>query len=120
MSKYISKESMYGELVMYNETNVISEQLATQIVMLAVKIKDSNKFQSYEMDGMVEDAIAYCLEKLDSFNIENSAKNPFHFFSQMIYWYYLRVIDKMKKELNFKSHVDSVADYMGIAYPQYG
>lgn len=117
---YIDKQSMHYELQFYSDTNIISEKLATQFVMMAVKIKDSHKFMLYEIDGMVEDAILYCLEHVHYYKVSNKSKNPFHFFSQMIYWRYLKAIKEFKKKNKaIKYHVDSIAEYMNLAYPQY-
>lgn len=117
MNHYIDKDEMYRELVMFNKTNLISEVLASQIVLLAVNIKDSIKFQGYEIDGMIEGAILDSLANLSKFRVEHHSRNPFHFFSQRIYWNYTRTIQRFKKELNIKSHIAAINEYMSIAYP---
>ena len=51
-------------------------------------------------DDMISDGIENCLQYLDNFNPDKS-KNPFAYFTQIIYYAFIRRIQKEKKQ----SHV---------------
>jgi hypothetical protein len=61
-------------------------------------------------DEMVSDGIENCLQYVKNFNPEKS-KNPFAYFTQIIYFAFLRRIDKEKKNLYIKY---KLADQMNI------
>jgi hypothetical protein len=50
---------------------------------------------------MICDGIENCMQYLDNFNSEKS-NNPFAYFTQIIYFAFLRRIDKEKKQLYIK------------------
>ena len=52
-------------------------------------------------DDMISDGIENCLQYLDNFNPEKS-NNPFAYFTQIIYYAFLRRIQKEKKHLFVK------------------
>ena len=52
-------------------------------------------------DDMISDGIENCLQYLDNFNPEKS-KNPFAYFTQIIYYAFIRRIQKEKKQSNIK------------------
>ena len=47
---------------------------------------------------MISDGIENCLQYVNNFNPEKS-KNPFAYFTQIIYWSFVRRIQKEKKNL---------------------
>ena len=50
-------------------------------------------------DDMISDGIENCLQYMDNFNPEKS-NNPFAYFTQIIYYAFIRRIQKEKKPLN--------------------
>ena len=50
---------------------------------------------------MISDGIENCLQYVNNFNPEKS-KNPFAYFTQIIYWAFVRRIQKEKKNLYIK------------------
>ena len=50
---------------------------------------------------MISDGIENCLQYLDNFNPEKS-KNPFAYFTQIIYYAFIRRIQKEKKQVIIK------------------
>ena len=52
-------------------------------------------------DDMISDGIENCLQYLDNFNPAKS-NNPFAYFTQIIYYAFLRRIQKEKKQSNIK------------------
>ena len=52
-------------------------------------------------DDMIRDGIENCLQYLDNFDPEKS-KNPFAYFTQIIYYAFIRRIQKEKKQVEIK------------------
>ena len=55
-------------------------------------------------DDMISDGIENCLQYIDNFNPEKST-NPFAYFTQIIYFAFLRRIRKEKKQLEIKNKI---------------
>ncbi len=55
-------------------------------------------------DDMICDGIENCLQYIDNFNPEKST-NPFAYFTQIIYYAFLRRIQREKKQLEIKSKI---------------
>ena len=51
---------------------------------------------------MISDGIENCLQYMDNFNPDKS-KNPFAYFTQIIYYAFIRRIQKEKKQIQIKS-----------------
>ena len=55
-------------------------------------------------DDMISDGIENCLQYIDNFNPEKS-KNPFAYFTQIIYFAFVRRITKEKKQSKIKDRL---------------
>jgi DNA-directed RNA polymerase specialized sigma24 family protein len=55
-------------------------------------------------DEMISDGIENCLQYIDNFNPEKS-KNPFAYFTQIIYFAFVRRITKEKKQSKIKDAI---------------
>ncbi len=55
-------------------------------------------------EDMICDGIENCLQYIDNFNPEKSS-NPFAYFTQIIYYAFLRRIQKEKKQLEIKNKI---------------
>ena len=53
-------------------------------------------------DDMISDGIENCLQYIDNFNPDKS-NNPFAYFTQIIYYAFIRRIQKEKKQIQIKS-----------------
>ena len=53
-------------------------------------------------DDMISDGIENCLQYMNNFNPEKS-NNPFAYFTQIIYYAFIRRIQKEKKQMQIKS-----------------
>ncbi len=53
-------------------------------------------------DDMISDGIENCLQYMDNFNPDKST-NPFAYFTQIIYYAFIRRIQKEKKQIQIKS-----------------
>ena len=61
-------------------------------------------------DDMISDGIENCLQYLDNFNPETSS-NPFAYFTQIIYYAFIRRIQKEKKQVTIKQRMIAEANY---------
>ena len=61
-------------------------------------------------DDMISDGIENCLQYLDNFNPEKS-NNPFAYFTQIIYYAFIRRIQKEKKQVTIKQKLIMEANY---------
>ena len=61
-------------------------------------------------DDMISDGIENCLQYLDNFNPEKS-NNPFAYFTQIIYYAFLRRIQKEKKQVVIKQKMIADSNY---------
>ena len=65
-------------------------------------------------DDMISDGIENCLQYLNNFNPAKS-KNPFAYFTQIIYYAFIRRIQKEKKQTTIKHKLISEANYDDMA-----
>ena len=65
---------------------------------------------TYRDDDMISDGIENCLQYLDNFNPETSS-NPFAYFTQIIYYAFIRRIQKEKKQVTIKQRMIAEANY---------
>ena len=91
-------------------TNYIGECF----VMMAEGLAKRASFSGYTFrDDMVGDAIENCILYAHNFNPEKS-KNAFSYFTQMMYYAFLRRIQKEKKQLYVKyKMLEQMDDYTG-------
>lgn len=69
---------------------------------IATRLSHKPNFINYTYrDEMICDGIENCMQYIDNFNPEKS-NNPFAYFTQIIYFAFLRRIDKEKKQLYIK------------------
>ena len=59
---------------------------------------------------MISDGIENCLQYIHNFNPEKS-KNPFAYFTQIIYYAFIRRINKEKKQTHVKNKMIEKQDY---------
>ena len=74
-------------------------------LLIAQRLSYRPNFINYVFkDDMISDGIENCLQYIDNFNPEKS-KNPFAYFTQIIYYAFLRRIQKEKKQLEIKGKI---------------
>jgi hypothetical protein len=80
----------------------IPEKIGECFLMIATKLSNKGNFVGYTYkDEMVSDALENCIMAVNSFNPEKS-KNPFAYFTQIIWYAFLRRIEKEKKQTYIK------------------
>ena len=71
-------------------------------MMIAENLSHKPNFLSYSFrDEMISDAIENCVMYADNFNPDKST-NPFAYFTQIVYYAFLRRIQREKKQLYIK------------------
>ena len=82
-------------------TNYIGECF----LKIATHLSYKPNFVNYMFrEDMICDGIENCLQYIDNFDPEKS-KNPFAYFTQIIYYAFLRRIQKEKKQLEIKGKI---------------
>lgn len=61
-------------------------------------------------DDMICDGVENCVQYVDNFDPEKS-KNPFAYFTQIIYYAFLRRIQREKKQLEIKNKIIERSGY---------
>lgn len=119
---YVDNKRLYGEMIKYiNAYNEAKEQgreppkasnyIGECIWMIANRLSTNRNFIGYTYrDEMIGDAIENCLRYLHNFNPDKS-NNPFAYFTQIMYYAFLRRIEKEKKQsyIKYKSMENSIA-----------
>jgi hypothetical protein len=71
-------------------------------IKIATRLSHKPNFINYTFrDEMICDGIENCMQYIDNFDPDKSS-NPFAYFTQIIYFAFLRRIDKEKKQLYIK------------------
>lgn len=123
MSNYIDNKQFYSLLVEYKEKCKIAEDNDEDIpripedigecfYLIAKKLSNRPNFVNYTYkDDMISDALENCVVAVHSFNPEKST-NPFSYFTQIIWYAFLRRIEKEKKQtyVKYKSLESLVID----------
>jgi len=80
------------------ELPIISEYLGSVFLKIAQRLSFRPNFINYAFkDDMISDGIENCLHYIHNFNPEKST-NPFAYFTQIIYYAFIRRIQKEKKQ----------------------
>ena len=81
---------------------MISEYLGSVFLKIAQRLSFRPNFINYAFkDDMISDGIENCLHYIHNFDPEKSS-NPFAYFTQIIYYAFIRRIQKEKKQLYIK------------------
>lgn len=84
------------------ETPRVTEYLGKNFLLIAKNLAKRPNFANYPYkDEMISDGIENCILYINNFDPEKS-NNPFAYFTQIIYFAFLRRIDKEKKQLYVK------------------
>ena len=113
MANYINNEDFLDAMIVYKEKIKKAEDGNKEIppvpdyigecfLLIAERLSFRPNFINYAFkDDMISDGIENCLQYVNNFNPEKS-KNPFAYFTQIIYWAFVRRIQKEKKNLYIK------------------
>ena len=110
---YVDNKKLYEEMVRYRASVKQSQQdnkekprvpdyIGQCILLIANRLSLKPNFVNYSYrEEMVSDGIENCICYVDNFDPEKS-DNPFAYFTQIIYFAFLRRIQKEKKHLYIK------------------
>ena len=93
------------------EKPAVSDYIGGCFLKIANHLSYRPNFINYTFrDDMISDGIENCLQYLDNFNPEKSS-NPFAYFTQIIYYAFIRRIQKEKKQTHVKNKIISGSNY---------
>lgn len=91
----------------------IPDYIGSCFLLIAQRLSYKPNFINYTYrDDMISDGIENCLLYIDNFNPEKS-QNPFAYFTQIIYYAYLRRIQKEKRQTYIKYKMMQKQDLFG-------
>jgi hypothetical protein len=110
---YVDNKQLYATLVEYRDKRLKAEEdgkprppipnyVGECLLQIATRLSYKPNFANYMFrEEMVGDGIENCINYLNNFNPDKS-KNPFAYFTQIIYYAFLRRIDREKRQLYVK------------------
>jgi DNA-directed RNA polymerase specialized sigma24 family protein len=110
---YVNNEQLLKAFIQYRgevseaensgeELPQVPDYIAKSILKIATRLSYKSNFINYGFrEDMVSDAVENCLSYILNFDPDKS-KNPFAYFTQIIYYAFLRRIQKEKKQLYIK------------------
>ena len=97
----------------------LTDYIATCFLKIAENLSRKANFIKYPYrDDMIGDAIENCILYAHNFNPEKSS-NPFSYFTQIIYFAFLRRIEKERKQLFIKYKLAEEMDVDGTLHKWY-
>ena len=106
-AKFLEEMIEYKKMYHISKSNdeelpIISEYLGSVFLKIAQRLSFRPNFINYAFkNDMISDGIENCLHYIHNFNPEKS-NNPFAYFTQIIYYAFIRRIQKEKKQLYIK------------------
>ena len=102
----------------------VTNYIGSCFLKIATHLSYRPNFINYTFrDDMISDGIENCLQYLDNFNPAKS-NNPFAYFTQIIYYAFIRRIQKEKKQTTIKHKLIMDSNYDDVAlqpvdYPEF-
>ena len=117
---YVNNKEFLGAMVEWNatfdlekgdEVPPVTNYIAECFLKIATHLSYRPNFINYTYrDEMISDGIENCLQYVANFNPEKS-NNPFAYFTQIIYYAFLRRIAKEKKQTHVKNKMIENSQY---------
>ena len=93
----------------------VTDYIGSCFLKIANHLSFRPNFINYTFrDDMISDGIENCLQYLDNFNPTKS-NNPFAYFTQIIYYAFVRRIQKEKKQVTIKNRLITESNYDDMA-----
>lgn len=107
-ANYIDSSQMMQELVDYNNTGVISEDLGRMFLKLARRYTSKPNFVGYSYrDEMISESVYRMISQIAKFDVTHPSRNPFAYFTQICYHQVLTMINKEKRQKEIKDNIRS-------------
>ena len=119
---YVNNKELLEALIVYREKVAIAKEkglpkpritnyLGSCFLKIATHLSYKPNFVNYMFrEDMICDGIENCVQYIENFNPEKS-KNPFAYFTQIIYYAFLRRIQKEKRQLEIKNKILDKSGY---------
>ena len=119
---YVDNKMFLSAMIDYRQSVITAKEngdvrpqvpmyIGSCIMKIATHLAHKPNFMNYSFkEEMISDGIENCLQYIDNFNPEKS-RNPFAYFTQIIYYAFLRRIQKEKKHLYTKY---KLTEYMNV------
>ena len=116
MAHYVDNKSLYATMVEFKvackdaeecgeDAPPIPDMVGAALLKIANRLSTKPNFINYTFrEEMVSDGIENCINYIGNFD-PNKSKNPFAYFTQIIYYAFLRRIQKEKKQLDIKTKI---------------
>ena len=120
---YVNNADLFDAMVEYKNSVAEAEKLENKkprvpmfvgesIMKIATHLAFRPNFANYTFrEEMISDGIENCLQYIDNFD-PNKSKNPFAYFTQIIYYAFIRRIQKEKKYLYTKYAAIEKANFL--------
>ena len=119
---YVDNQEFLGEIIKYKEKVRIAAEkgdpkprvnnyIGGCFLKIATHLSYRPNFINYMYkDDMVCDGIENCIQYIDNFDPAKS-KNPFAYFTQIVYYAFLRRIPKEKRQMEIKDKIIEKSGY---------
>ena len=119
---YVDNQEFLGEIIKYKEKVRIAAEkgdpkprvnnyIGGCFLKIATHLSYRPNFINYMYkDDMVCDGIENCIQYIDNFDPAKS-KNPFAYFTQIVYYAFLRRIAKEKRQMDIKDKIIEKSGY---------
>ena len=114
--KFLEEITKYRQAVddartLDKEKPVISRYLAECFLKIATHLSFRPNFINYMYkEDMISDGVENCVQYIDNFDPAKS-KNPFAYFTQIIYYAFLRRIAKEKRQMDIRDKIIEKSGY---------
>ena len=124
---YVNNKEFLAAIVDYREKVAFAKEnelprpllpryIAECFLKIATHLSYKPNFVNYMFrEDMVCDGVENCLQYVDNFDPEKS-KNPFAYFTQIIYYAFLRRIQKEKKQLEIRTKLIERSGYSEVLH----
>ena len=113
---YVNNKEFLEALIVFKDKCAVAKEKGEQrpqisnyiggcFLKIATHLSYKPNFVNYMFrEDMICDGIENCVQYIENFNPEKS-KNPFAYFTQIIYYAFLRRIQKEKRQLEIKNKI---------------
>lgn len=125
MANYVDNKALLAAMIEYRESVLEARETDAEhpkvpkfvgecVMKIAVHLAHRANFTNYPFkEDMVSDGIENCLQYIDNFDPKKS-ENPFAYFTQIIYYAFIRRIQREKKYLYTKHAATQMAEITSL------
>jgi len=123
---YVNNKDFYDALIVYKNkvknakesgspVPPISNYLGDCFLKIATHLSYRPNFVNYIFrEDMISDGVENCVQYINNFDINRT--NPFAYFTQIVYYAFLRRIQKEKKQMEIKEKIIERSGYEQLFY----